>query len=205
MTKKQRRDKESSAQSHRKKIDGRRFPSKAACLSRAGRGNVNLTCHCQQGKVATRARIAVGSFPVAHAVYCYGFFFMDCEKSDLSGCPMEPPPTEFPIPDRNSVEGAASAARSEVASAPEGSSAWRDELSAKLNHYRARRKAPPPRYPSLRLPFGPLESSAPATAPEAPGVESVANHALALDEVHPAPYIQDPPVPNSYLETESRR
>src|SRR5215472_644294 len=129
---------------------------------------------------------------------------MDSEKSDVSGCPMEPPPTEFPIPDRNSAEGAASAARSEVASAQAESSAWRDELSAKLNHYRARRKAPPPRYPSLRLPFGPLESSAPATAPAALRLESVAKHALALDEVHPAPYIQDPPVPNSYGETGSR-
>jgi hypothetical protein len=32
MTKEQRRDKESSAQSHRKKIDGRKFPSKAAAF-----------------------------------------------------------------------------------------------------------------------------------------------------------------------------
>src|SRR5215469_16001352 len=84
---------------------------------------------------------------------------MDGEKSDVSGCPMEPPPTEFPIPDRNAQEGAASATRSEVASAQEESSAWRDELSAKLNRYRARRKAPPPRYPSLKLPFGALDRS----------------------------------------------
>jgi len=45
--------------------------------------------------------------------------------------------------------------------APESSStgpdpeAWRSELSARLNHYRSRHKAPPPRYPSLRLPFDP--------------------------------------------------
>jgi uncharacterized RDD family membrane protein YckC len=126
---------------------------------------------------------------------------MDCEKSDVSGCPMEPLPAEFPIPAPNSVDDAASAARSEVASAQEESSAWRDELSARLNRYRARRKAPPPRYPSLKLPFGPLESSARTTAPEAPVFESVANHALALDEVHPAAQIQET-APNSFVETE---
>ena len=128
---------------------------------------------------------------------------MDSEKSDVSGCPMEPPPTEFPIPDPNSGEGAASAARSEVASVQQEGSAWRDELSAKLNRYRARRKAPPPRYPSLKLPFGPLDSAARATAPEAPVFESVANHALALDEVHPAAHIQEPPTPNSFIDTQT--
>lgn len=128
---------------------------------------------------------------------------MDCEKSDVSGCPMEPLPTEFPIPDPNSVEDATSAASSEVASAEQEGSAWRDELSAKLNRYRARRKAPPPRYPSLKLPFGPLDSAPRPTATEAPMFESVANHALALDEVHPAPDIQESPAPNSFVETES--
>lgn len=127
---------------------------------------------------------------------------MDCEKSDVSGCPMEPLPTEFPIPDPNSVEDATSAACSELASAEQEGSAWRDELSAKLNRYRARRKAPPPRYPSLKLPFGPLESSPRATAPEPPVFESVANHALALNEVQPAQYIQEPPPPNSFIESQ---
>ena len=31
--------------------------------------------------------------------------------------------------------------------------AWREELAARLSQYRSRRKASPPRYPSLRLPF----------------------------------------------------
>jgi uncharacterized RDD family membrane protein YckC len=128
---------------------------------------------------------------------------MDCEKSDVSGCPMEPHPTEFAIPDPNSVEDAASAACSEVASAEEESSAWRDELSAKLNRYRARRKAPPPRYPSLKLPFGPLESGLRPAVLEAPVFEPVANHALALDEVQPAIHVQEPPAPNSFVETAS--
>lgn len=128
---------------------------------------------------------------------------MDCEKSDVSGCPMEPPPTELPIPDSSSVQGAVSTPCSGLASAQQENSAWRDELSAKLNRYRARRKAPPPRYPSLRLPFGPLESAGRTTAPDALVFESVANHALALDEVHPAPYIPEPSIPESFVETES--
>src|SRR5215831_18250716 len=128
---------------------------------------------------------------------------MDCEKSDLSGCPMEPPPTEFPIPGPTSVEDTASGPRSELASTQQEGSAWRDELSAKLNRYRARRKAPPPRYPSLKLPFGPLESAARAAIQQEPVFESIANHALALDEVHPAAQVQEPPAPRSFVETES--
>lgn len=130
---------------------------------------------------------------------------MDCEKSDVSGCPMEPPPTESPIPDPNSIADGASAPCSELASASEENSAWRDELSAKLNRYRARRKAPPPRYPSLKLPFGPLESAARAAAPEAPVFESFANHALALDEAHPTAHIQESSTPESYVEAAPAR
>lgn len=128
---------------------------------------------------------------------------MDCEKSGVSGCPMEPPPTELPIPDPNSAKDTASAARSDLPSVEQEASAWRDELSVKLNRYRARRKAPPPRYPSLKLPFGPLESAARATPPEGPVFGSVANHALALDEAHPATYIQESSPPNSVVATES--
>jgi uncharacterized RDD family membrane protein YckC len=117
---------------------------------------------------------------------------------------MEPPPSALPIPGPESVEdGALVPPRAELPSVQQEDSAWRDELSAKLNRYRARRKAPPPRYPSLKLPFGPLESAARTTAPEAPVFESVANHALALAEVRPAPYIQEPSIPESFVETES--
>jgi uncharacterized RDD family membrane protein YckC len=72
------------------------------------------------------------------------------------------------------------------------SSAWRDELSARLNRYRARRKARPPRYPSLRLQFDAVES--PGSANGAPAVSHsrdfapVSDHALALDGMvqHPS-------------------
>ncbi len=70
MTKKQRRDKESSAKSHRKKINGRRstgedrrwktyLPFQPSC-----RGIVNLARRWPRGKVSKKARIPVGSLPV---------------------------------------------------------------------------------------------------------------------------------------------
>lgn len=76
---------------------------------------------------------------------------------------MEPPPNQLPVPE--SALEAAPLLNSESSPAPPGDGAWRDELSARLNRYRSRRKAPPPRYPSLRLPFG---ATAPAlkAAPE---------------------------------------
>jgi uncharacterized RDD family membrane protein YckC len=64
--------------------------------------------------------------------------------------------------------------------------AWRGELSARLTRYRARRKIPPPRYPSLNLQFGPLD---PVTRTDLPRIETppasyqpMSEQALALDE-----------------------
>ena len=63
----------------------------------------------------------------------------------------------------------------------EAASAWRDELTAKLSNYRARRKPRPPRYPSLRLRFeAESSSSAPANS-ELAGFETLSHQALALD------------------------
>jgi uncharacterized RDD family membrane protein YckC len=106
-------------------------------------------------------------------------------------CPMEPPPSPPPSQDSASdVHLAASlitsGSESPAKPARNGELAdeeWRHELSQRLNRYRSRRKAPPPRYPSLKLPFGP---AAPVlnTAPPEPSVHSfepVANQALALD------------------------
>jgi uncharacterized RDD family membrane protein YckC len=61
--------------------------------------------------------------------------------------------------------------------------AWRDELSARLDRYRARRKPRPPRYPSLRLRFDPpLRPAATGPAsPPAPEFKTASNQALALD------------------------
>jgi hypothetical protein len=65
--------------------------------------------------------------------------------------------------------------------------AWRDELSDRLNRYRARRQMRPPRYPSLNLPFerAPLPS-AECARPLPPIAES----SLALDPAGRIP-VQD--------------
>ena len=64
-------------------------------------------------------------------------------------------------------------------------SAWRDEISAHLSRYRARRRIRPPRYPSLRLPFAPMEAPGSAATPSADSPSAVfgpvSDHALALD------------------------
>jgi len=75
----------------------------------------------------------------------------------------------------------------EIAPQPEDPNAWRGELAARLNRYRARRKVRPPRYPSLNLPF---ETTAPRVSfPLSSELESahpyelVSDQALALDEM----------------------
>jgi uncharacterized RDD family membrane protein YckC len=63
--------------------------------------------------------------------------------------------------------------------------AWRDELSARLTRYRARRKIRPPRYPSLRLRFDPVDYSADpepqSEASSASTLDPVSDHAFAED------------------------
>lgn len=69
--------------------------------------------------------------------------------------------------------------------------AWRDELSVRLNRYRARRKVRPPRYPSLSLRFEPFESATSVNASSGSlplsTFEPVSNHALALDGMRHKP------------------
>ena len=63
--------------------------------------------------------------------------------------------------------------------------AWRGELSARLNRYRARRKIRPPRYPSLSLKFGPLEpvirTDSSRTETPSASYQPMSEQALALD------------------------
>jgi len=62
MTKKQRRDKESSAKLHRKKINGKRsFIEGVPASTLSCRGIVKLARRWVQGKVAKKARIPVGA------------------------------------------------------------------------------------------------------------------------------------------------
>lgn len=114
---------------------------------------------------------------------------MNCEKcGDVCGCPMEPPPTE-PHPDQ--LVAAVLATEPQLP-AGEGSAneadAWRGELAARLSRYRSRRKAPPPRYPSLKLPFTTVEFPVRAVSGEPETMvafETASNHALALDGIAP--------------------
>lgn len=93
-------------------------------------------------------------------------------------------------------------------------SAWRDELTARLSRYRARRKMRPPRYPSLTLQFDAHRSldvpSIDVPRPELPGedvrrVEPVfevsSNRALALDLSTPGHGVEiEPALPVTSVE-----
>src|SRR5882724_9709095 len=96
---------------------------------------------------------------------------MNCPLcGEVCRCHLEPPPTAlrrrldaeavsasepaFASPMEETAFERESANRVEVEPLDEEeASAWRGELSAKLNRYRSKRKIRPPRYPSLSLPF----------------------------------------------------
>lgn len=93
-----------------------------------------------------------------------------------------PEPSHY-VADRDTAEAAGS----------EGG-AWRDELSDRLNRYRARRKMRPPRYPSLSLPFETAPSSLdrqPSPTQSPPSFQPIAESSLALDPVRPLHAYQD--------------
>jgi uncharacterized RDD family membrane protein YckC len=109
---------------------------------------------------------------------------------------------------KSSASGMASGAREtcddgaacdKVEAAGNDGSAWRDELSDRLNRYRSRHKIRPPRYPSLSLPF----DSAPSILDrEFSGIKSarsfqpIAESSLALDpagSLHARQDTQDAP------------
>lgn len=130
---------------------------------------------------------------------------MNCEKSgEVCGCPMEPPPNDS-IP--QAAEGSESAQKpdspDDTGNRESVPDAWRDEVADRLNRYRARRKAPPPRYPSLKLPFEAANlsstafsmpsSSLPGFEPRALEIEEISQDSsprqaeFSQDEVIPAP------------------
>ena len=116
---------------------------------------------------------------------------MNCVKcGEVCRCPMES------TANRGSNSDSTPPVRTEVALGleaeaamvePEGT-AWREEISARLHRYRTRRKALPPRYPSLRLPFDAVDPSVrdnAATENSHPPIfEPRSDHALALDGSH---------------------
>ena len=65
--------------------------------------------------------------------------------------------------------------------APADSTAWRQEVAARLNRYQSRRKPRPPRYPSLLLRFD-GDDAIRVSAPPPSFKQPSCDHALALDE-----------------------
>lgn len=115
--------------------------------------------------------------------------FMNCLLcGEACSCSPEPDlaaqrPEAAESPLESAVESNSLAVALEAANAP----AWRDEVSARLIRYRARRKVRPPRYPSLSLQFeAPQLPTSPNAASGFSSIEAfepVSNHALALDEM----------------------
>jgi len=69
----------------------------------------------------------------------------------------------------------------------ETSDSWRQELQAKITHYRARRRSRPPRYPSLQLKFEASESSWSKSPTTSQPVAALPNQgALAALEIAPS-------------------
>jgi RDD family len=120
---------------------------------------------------------------------------MNCEKcGDVCRCPAEPPPIVLAsadsIPAVQAVEARDAAFEVGTEVRDLSDSAWRSELSARLHRYRARRKPPPPRYPSLRLPFGGAEPPRVDPVREIPPAHvfpGLSSPALALDGFHQPP------------------
>lgn len=111
---------------------------------------------------------------------------MNCVKcGEVCRCSMESPASEVQDSDSTASTASSEAVAATALEVSETSTAWREELSARLNRYRSRRKALPPRYPSLRLPFDAVDPSVRGNSAldKRPGTvfETASNHALALD------------------------
>jgi len=77
-----------------------------------------------------------------------------CEKcGEFCQCSIEPARDHRPVSDL--PRAADAGLRTKLGSGGIDPEAWRLDLSARLNRYRTRHKAPPPHYPSLQLPFEP--------------------------------------------------
>lgn len=116
---------------------------------------------------------------------------MNCPKcGEVCHCLTEPPPNSLIGPTVETVEPTLA---TDAGQGDEPDSAWRGELATRLSRYRARRKAPPPRYPSLKLPFESIASSPRSLADDGPrfaSFEAVSNRALALDAPRSEPMVE---------------
>jgi len=118
---------------------------------------------------------------------------MNCPScGEVCRCHPEPPPSVHATElEESRLEAESPATTGVEENAPgQDPDAWRGELSARLDRYRARRKIRPPRYPSLNLQFGAVEQSpAHGSVTEQPQhpYDVVSDHALALNEMEPGP------------------
>lgn len=123
---------------------------------------------------------------------------MNCPQcGEVCSCHSEPPPSLLSESNLQVESGNGSPVVADPAATSESpaktvseagdAEAWRDELSARLNRYRARRRVRPPRYPSLNLRFEGFESAPSSGSLPASTFEPVSNHALALDGMRHEP------------------
>jgi uncharacterized RDD family membrane protein YckC len=72
---------------------------------------------------------------------------------------------------------------------PQESGSWRNEVAARVNNYRARRRPRAPRYPSLQLKFEPAQTSwtAPDDASQRSTVAAPSRLAVAMQDALPVP------------------
>jgi len=111
---------------------------------------------------------------------------MNCPTcGEVCRCLTEPHPNSLEMQSVEPVEPALP--ETDVLADP--NSAWRGELAARLSRYRARRKAPPPRYPSLKLPFEGTASSPRLLVDESSRFPA-SNRALALDAACNEPMVE---------------
>jgi uncharacterized RDD family membrane protein YckC len=155
------------------------------------------------------------------------FVLNDPAESTLPGSRVGDPPRQSA---ENQAECIEAAGEAEQGGDPftgqpptDNSDAWRRELQTKLTQYRARKRPPPPRYPSLQLKFEAAElwsRSAAASSAAAPEISPVQDHpsepsphsestdssAICSPELpEPAgkllefPYLPPPPLPQNEL------
>jgi uncharacterized RDD family membrane protein YckC len=136
------------------------------------------------------------------------------------GCTTEPDPISAVLGERGSDSASESLSivgTEEILTShnlsPVNDPCWKDEVSARLSHYRARRKPRPPKYPSLRLKFDPADRGHDSDA-RPNGVhhrtqsrESVALEAPLPDRTiqEPEPPLDSPPLTSPSLPGESAR
>jgi len=118
-----------------------------------------------------------------------------------------PTPSQLSDPSAPIETLAAELSEQSIFEAYEDPTAWKQELAAKLNEYRSRHKAKPPRYPSLQLKFeaseptwtAPSQPTATAAAPAYATYESTARDHVELPPVSPPESLLRPIEPTGRL------